>query len=87
MSGKAHYTGAVICALVDMGRKKIVPYSDRSITIAKLNAEGYDSVYVPGIMPTPEGRVSRDEFVVYQKHRVKKFIVCFNLSESDGFTF
>ena len=78
LSGKAHYTGAVICALVDMGRRKTVEMSDRSITLAKLNAENYDSVYVPGIMPTPEGRVSRDEFVVYEKSRVKKFIVCYH---------
>ena len=87
MLGKAHFKGAVICALVDLGRKKIVEISDRSITLQKLNNEGYDSVYVPGIIPTPMGRVSRDEFVVYEKHRVKKFIVCTHIQESGYFNF
>ena len=86
MPGKAHFTGALICALVDLGRMKIVEFSDRSITLRKLNDEGYDSVYMPGIILDPNGRVNRDEFVVYEKHRVKKIIVC-NLPKESAYKF
>jgi hypothetical protein len=69
--GKAHNYGSIICALVDMGRMKIVQQADRTITLEKLNAEGYDSVYAQA-----GGDLSRDEFIVYETSRVKKFIIC-----------
>jgi hypothetical protein len=69
--GKAHFTGAFICALIDMGRMKTVTKGDRTITLQKLNREGFDSVYAKA-----GGDLSRDEFIVYSSDRVKKWIIC-----------
>ena len=61
-----------------MGRMKSVESADPNISLETLNREDFDSVYVTGILPRKQGCVSRDEFVVYESSRVKKFIVCFN---------
>ena len=75
--------GALIIALVDMGRKKEVVNMRESNTkrppvygTGKL--EGYDSVYALGQGENNKifGCVSRDEFLVYDPMRIKQFIVC-----------
>ena len=72
--------GALIVALVDMGRMKTV--RDQRKTQAQRHGgtgkdEGYDSVYVIGMGP---GRSVfqevNDEFLVYDPSRIKAFIVC-----------
>ena len=56
------HEGALICALVEMGKIKYVSQPDSGITADKLAAEGYDSVYAV----TKPGFLTRDEFVVYK---------------------
>ena len=60
-----------------MGRMKKVSGADydhperfNGITLASLNAEGYDSVY---------GNVhGRPELIIYEPERVKNFILCYH---------
>lgn len=71
--GKAQNEGgAIIVALVDMGKMKTVYYANRSITQNNLNFEGYDSVYAEA-----GGDLTRDEFVVYSPDRIKSWIICY----------
>lgn len=62
--------GALIAALVDMGRMKIVERADNSITLQSLNNQGYDTVYA-----TKGVDLNNDEFVVYESERIKEWIV------------
>lgn len=64
--GKAHRSGAIIAATVKLGNVKTIYSSDSSITFARLNREGYDSVKV--VRP---GGDFYDEFVVYNYDQVK----------------
>ena len=72
-NGKAIQEGAIICALVNVGRMKKVSAPDSEITLQKLNASGYDSVYARA----KEGFLSRDEFVVYKTDRVKQWVIVY----------
>ena len=70
-NGKAHFTGPVIIAQADLGRVKTLTRRDRTLTLKKLNDQGYDSVYADvGV------DLSRPEFVIYEPDRVKQWIVC-----------
>jgi hypothetical protein len=72
--------GALIAALVDMGRMKTV--RDQRETQAQRHGgtgkdEGYDSVYVIGMGPgRSRFQEVNDEFLVYDPSRIKAFIVC-----------
>ena len=75
--------GALIIALVDMGRKKEVVNMRESNTkrppvYGTGRLEGYDSVYAFGQGENNKifGCVSRDEFLVYDPMRIKQFVVC-----------
>ena len=70
---------AYFCALVDMGKKRIIqaPYDRiyRDITLESLNAQGYDSVFAehePGVFLQ-----TGDEMIVYESSRVKQRILIF----------
>ena len=63
---KAHKHGAILQANVDVGRAKIMTHVDHGMTLAKLNAEGFDSVF----LPAGDGVVSKNEYVVYEPYRV-----------------
>ena len=64
---KAHHHGAMLCARVDTGRVKIMTYFDRNLTLEQLNKEGFDCVF----LPSGDGVVSKNEYVVYESHRIK----------------
>ena len=57
-----------------MGRIKTVKQADNSITLEKLQQEGFDSIYVEK-SKEPNG-VNYDEFVVYSNERIKEMIIC-----------
>lgn len=71
---KAHNFGALICAVVDMGNIKYVTQPEFEITKESLESEGFNSVYAKAA----EGFLSKDEFVVYEPERVKKWIIIYN---------
>jgi len=64
---KAHKKGWIVQARVDMGRSKVTQEWDRSLTAAKLQAEGLDTVYMIG-----EGLTDATgaEVVVYDPSRI-----------------
>jgi hypothetical protein len=72
--------GALIIAMVDMGRMKIV--KDQRETQAKRHGgsgkdAGYDSVYVVGQGENrKEFQEENDEFLVYDPARIRAYIVC-----------
>ena len=57
-----------------MGRIKTVKQADKSITLEKLQQEGFDSIYVEK-SNEPNG-VNYDEFVIYSNERIKEMIIC-----------
>ena len=57
-----------------MGRIKTVKQADNSITLEKLQQEGFDSIYVE--KSTEPNGVNYDEFVVYSNERIKEMIIC-----------
>jgi hypothetical protein len=69
--GKAQYGAndpVILECSVNMGRMKTVRLADRSITLQKLRAEGYDSVYAEA-SNLPNG-VSRPECIVFESDRI-----------------
>jgi hypothetical protein len=71
---KAHNFGAIICAIIDMGKFKIVNEAARDITIDKLREEGFDSVFAKS---SPTFLRTGDELVVYEPERVIEWVVAY----------
>ena len=74
--------GALIVALIDMGKMKTVTHqretnSARAIWGGTGRLPGYDSVYVTGQgIPAPLYMEENDEFLVYDPEKIVSFIVC-----------
>jgi hypothetical protein len=88
---KALNNGAVICALVDLGNKKVpTKWTKQSYDInlewlQSLDGGPFDSIYAKkGVTEKGSGQmISNDEFVVYEPERVKKWIVCYPSNSKD----
>ena len=71
---KAHNFGAIICAIIDMGKFKIVNEVARDTRIQKLRREGFDSVFAKS---SPSFLKTGDELVIYEPHRVIEWVVVY----------
>jgi hypothetical protein len=80
---KATHHGPILECVVNLGRPKCVTCADNSLTLSKLNAQGYDSVWAEAGIAMDGRALHYPEFCVYEPHRVRMRAVHLDESQVD----